>query len=73
VARFPRSWIVIRPCLDPEEISVNEHRPLVETSSDSINRRHGNPGRGIRTIILRKIHAQSDRGCTQVEIFRQDE
>jgi hypothetical protein len=27
--------LVIRPCLDPEEISVNGHRPVVETSTHS--------------------------------------
>jgi hypothetical protein len=63
---------VIRPCLDPKEISVNGHTLVVETSAHSINRRHGIPGRGDRAVRPRKIHTQSDIEGTQVEIFRRD-
>jgi hypothetical protein len=61
--------LVIRPCIGPKEISVNGRRLVVETSSHSINRRHGSPGRGDKTFIPRKIHAQSDREGTLVEIL----
>jgi hypothetical protein len=48
--------LVIRPCLDPKEISVNGHRPVFETSTNSINGRYGSPGREDKTVISRKIH-----------------
>jgi hypothetical protein len=53
--------LVIRSCLDPEEISFNGHMLVVETLAHSINRRHGIPGRRVRFVSPREIHAQSDR------------
>jgi hypothetical protein len=56
--------LVIKPCIDAEEISVNGRRPIVKTSTHSINKRHGSLGRGDKTVSSRKIHTQSDREGT---------
>jgi hypothetical protein len=45
--------LVIKPRLDPEEKSINEQGPVVETSTHSINKRHGGSGRGDKTVSLR--------------------
>jgi hypothetical protein len=45
--------LVIKPRPDPEEKSVNEQGPVVETSAHSINRRHGGSGRGDKTVSPR--------------------
>jgi hypothetical protein len=39
----------VKPRSDPEEDSVNEKGLVVETSAQSINRRHGSYGRGDRS------------------------
>jgi hypothetical protein len=45
--------LVVKPHLDPEVKSVNEQGLVVETSTHSINRRHGGSGHGDRTVIPR--------------------
>jgi hypothetical protein len=45
--------LVIQSCSDPEEDSVNEQGLVVETSAQSINRKHGSYGRGDRTVSPR--------------------
>jgi hypothetical protein len=43
----------VKPRSDPEEDSVNEKGLVAETSTQSINRRHGSYGRGDRTVSPR--------------------
>jgi hypothetical protein len=43
----------VKPHLDPDEKPVNEKGVVVETSTHSINKRHGGSGRGDRTVSLR--------------------
>jgi hypothetical protein len=43
----------IKPHPDPDERSVNEKGVVVETSTHSINRRHGGSGRGDKTVSPR--------------------
>jgi hypothetical protein len=44
----------IKSSSDPEKRSVNENEGVVvETSTQSINRRHGSSGRGDRTVSPR--------------------
>jgi hypothetical protein len=45
--------LVIPPCSDPEEDSVNEQGLIAETSTQSINRKHGSYGQGDRTVSPR--------------------
>jgi hypothetical protein len=47
----------IKPHPDPEG-SVNEKGVVVETSTHSINRRHGGSGRGDRTVSPRYPYGQ---------------
>jgi hypothetical protein len=57
IASNPRAacggTLSVEPCLDPDERSVNEKGVMVETSTHSINIRHGGSSRGDNTIIPR--------------------